>query len=274
MDEILHDLSSESLIIANEENLATWLSVFSRLEGALINDIPGVKRTISDIPLALFNSIMDARLTPENVDAAIQYIVADGNKRNVPLLWWIGPSTRPPDLATYLERYGFSIDEDCPGMAAGLDALNESLPVPAGLTITPALSEASRLEWCLAMAAGFEIPRSKTDFAVDSWQKLIRLCDPEITLPYLGKLNEKPVATSLLQLGGGVAGIYGVATIPEARRMGIGAQVTLYPLQVARARGYKAGVLEASEMGVSVYHSLGFREYCQISSYRWSPTNL
>ncbi len=273
MDKILHDLSPENLIIAIEENLASWISVFSKLEGSRINDIPGVKRSISDIRMALFNSIMDARLTVENVDATVQHVVVDSKKRNVPLLWWVGPSTRPPELATYLERYGFSIDEDSPGMAVGLDELNESLPMLAGLNITPALSEASQLEWCMAMAAGFEIPLSMTDFVVDSWRKLLSLCDPKITIAFLARLNGKPVATSLLQLGGGVAGIYAVATIPEARRKGIGAQVTLFPLLEARVRGYKAGVLEASDMGVSVYRSLGFREYCQISSYRWSPVN-
>ena len=47
--------------------------------------------------------------------------------------------------------------------------------------------------------------------------------------------------------------------------------MTAYPLREARLRGYQAGVLEASEMGVGVYRSLGFQEYCKISQSIWSP---
>jgi len=119
------------------------------------------------------------------------------------------------------------------------------------------------------MALGFEVPATRVDFAVNSWHELLSQVDPEITQTYIGWLDGKPVATSLLQLGGGVAGIFSVTTIPEARRKGIGAQVTLYPLLQARDRGYKVGVIESSEMGFDVYQSLGFNEYCRICSYVW-----
>jgi hypothetical protein len=47
--------------------------------------------------------------------------------------------------------------------------------------------------------------------------------------------------------------------------------LTLYPLLYARTRGYKAGILQSSEMGLHVYRSIGFQEYCRITSYRWKP---
>jgi GNAT superfamily N-acetyltransferase len=102
------------------------------------------------------------------------------------------------------------------------------------------------------------------------WYNLLSHVDPAVTQAYTAWLDGVPVATSLLQLGGGVAGIYAVATAPEARRRGIGTQVTLYPLLQARVRGYKIGILQASEMGLPVYHSLGFQECCRITSYRWA----
>ena len=269
MDAILQDFSPTRLAVANEDNLASWIPVFSRLEGSQINHLPGIKRSISNIPLSLLNSIMDARLTPEQAESTIEYVVADSRSRNVPILWWVGPSTRPSDLAQRLVNHGFSIDEDGPGMAVDLDKLNEHLPVPDGCSIIPAQDDASWWAWSKTMAQGFEAPAERFEFAVNNWHHLISQVDPDITQVYTAWLNGKPVATSLLQLGGGVAGIYAVATIPEARRKGIGAQVTLYPLLQARAKGYKIGILQSSEMGLNVYRSLGFRQCCRITSYVW-----
>jgi predicted acetyltransferase len=69
--------------------------------------------------------------------------------------------------------------------------------------------------------------------------------------------------------GAGVAGISSVATVPEARRKGVGSAVTLEPLKEARRLGYRIATLFSSEMAVSMYQKLGFKEYCRCSLYLW-----
>jgi len=216
MNNILQDLSPKCLITAIEENLFSWITVFGRIWESRVNDPPGVIRSVSDVPMSLFNSIMDAQLETEDVDSTIQYIISDAGLRKVPVLWWVGPSSRPADLAKRLLENGFTVDEDGSGMAVDLANLNLNLPMPAGLSVQEAQDDESLWEWCRTMAKGFEVPAARADFVMNSWHYLLRQVDPEITQVYLAWLDGKPVATSLLQLGGGVAGIFAVATVPEA----------------------------------------------------------
>jgi len=123
-------------------------------------------------------------------------------------------------------------------------------------------------QWCHTLSVGFEWP----DLMEDAWFDLYRSVGLDTRSPfrhYLGRLEGKPVAASSLFLGVGVAGIYDVVTIPEARRQGIGSAITLAPLREARALGYRVGILQSSEMGFSVYHKVGFREYCKLNLYTW-----
>ena len=77
------------------------------------------------------------------------------------------------------------------------------------------------------------------------------------------------MATATLFLAAGVAGVYFVLTVPQARRRGIGRAVTLAALREARDLGYRIGVLGASRMGLPLYRRLGFQEYCRIAVYEW-----
>ena len=86
---------------------------------------------------------------------------------------------------------------------------------------------------------------------------------------YLALLNNQPVGTSQLFTSAGVAGIYNVTCLPEARGQGIGAAITLAPLLEAREMGYRIGILQASSMGYKVYERLGFQDFGKLSVYVW-----
>jgi predicted acetyltransferase len=86
---------------------------------------------------------------------------------------------------------------------------------------------------------------------------------------YLALLNGQPVGTSQLFLSAGVAGIYNVTCLPEARHQGIGAALTLTALLEARIRGYRISILQASHLGYTVYRRLGFQDYGKLNTYQW-----
>jgi ribosomal protein S18 acetylase RimI-like enzyme len=64
-----------------------------------------------------------------------------------------------------------------------------------------------------------------------------------------------------------VIGLYGIGTLPAARRRGVGSALTLIPMLAARDEGYRAAILHATPDGALLYPRLGFEEYCRISRF-------
>jgi ribosomal protein S18 acetylase RimI-like enzyme len=142
-------------------------------------------------------------------------------------------------------------------MAVDLLALNENLQRPSALTIEQVQDLDTLKAWCHIANTCFEW----SDVAESAFFTLMsESLDTQVPFyHYMGYLNGEPVATSSLLLGAGVAGIYNVATLPDARRQGIGTAITLAALRDARATGYRIGILQAYEMGLTFTIDLDFK---------------
>jgi GNAT superfamily N-acetyltransferase len=268
MSEILEDLSDRALVAAIEDNLSDQFAIFARyMPQARWHDDGETEIFLTGISSPLFNGVFRAQLDEDQLDAKIEDAMAVFKAIGAPMYWWTGPATRPADLGKHLQEHGLQHEYDFAGMAIDLLTLGDARP-PAGLTIERVRSAQSLRAWCDVLTRGFGMPA----LVGDAYLEMFVGTGLGEELPwrwYLGLLEGEPVATSMLALSAGVAGIYNVATLPEARGRGIGTAMSLRPLLETREMGYRAGILRSSEMGVGVYRGLGFQQYCNIGRYVW-----
>lgn len=151
-------------------------------------------------------------------------------------------------------------------MAIELAELDDQLESLSNFTIEKVAGAERQSLWARTAGAGTGFPDAVTDAMA---QLEATLNDPQYKAQqrYIGFLNGDPVATSALVLDSGVAGIYAVATLPEARRKGIGRIMTIVPLLEARELGYRVGILQASSLGYPIYKKIGFRDVCTYRLY-------
>jgi len=86
---------------------------------------------------------------------------------------------------------------------------------------------------------------------------------------FVGYREHKPVAITSLLLAQGVAGIYSVITLGEARRKGIGTAMTQFALREAQHAGYTTAILQASNAGINIYRRICFNVLYYFNYYTY-----
>jgi GNAT superfamily N-acetyltransferase len=261
-----------SMAQAVEANLFAFFQHLAHWPRVELHDDRDCCWMISDLPFPLFNSVLRARRPPDRADALISDRIAACRGRNVPMLWWTGPSTMPTDLGERLDRHGFLL-EGAVGMAADLQPPIEAPAPDAAVAIEPVEDAATLTAWSRVLCDSFGAPPPFGEAFVDL-ASAIGLGSRSPFRHFLARVNGQPAATGSLFLGAGVAGIYDVSTVPEHRRRGIGASITRAAMQEARALGYRMAILHSSALGAGMYRGLGFRDVCAIGQHVWAPENF
>jgi GNAT superfamily N-acetyltransferase len=188
-----------------------------------------------------------------------------------PVTWWAGPTASPASLRVHLAAAGYALEDDEAGMAVDLGNLVEHLPAPSGLRIGDLEGPDGELDPGL-LEDYLEVNRRTLDWPPDKVARRRALYRDDERRPrpwrqFVADVSGSAVATSRVLLYQGVAMVHGVATVPEARRQGIGSAVTVAALRFARERGCRIGVLQASSMGQGPYRRIGFRQIAPYGRY-------
>lgn len=265
MNQVIQNLSAPNLVSALENNLFAIFTNYAQADNTEFYFGSNMIRFVTGVAFPLFNGVIRSQLQPEEIDLTISETLEYFSAKQLPMLWWTGPATQPPNLSKYLEAQGLSNIGVLPGMAIDLSALPQEKPLSADFVITPVSDQQSLKYWTQVAAIGFEVPDTQWDTFFNLELSLGWESDKYIR--FIGYENGLPVATSALYLDGQVAGIYFVATVPEARKKGFATAIVLAALHKARILGYHVGTLQASQMGVSIYQRMGFEEYFQVCMY-------
>jgi hypothetical protein len=215
----------------------------------------------------MFNRVIKTYLQPEETNEKINEIKEFFASKSLPFTWQVDPGNQPFDLAERLEKAGL-IRQETPGMANQIENLVKPKS-PEGFSYqkvtTPSLNEV----YTRILPDAYGMPEIGWDW-VSQFFKHLGIVD--YFVHYLGYLDGKPVATSSVLYGDGVAALYNVSNLPETRRKGIGSIMSYVPFIDARKQNYQIGILHSTPMGYNMYKRLGFKEICKVIRYQWDPS--
>lgn len=276
MTPILRNATDAELGTAIEENLFAFFRASSAVPGGALYE--GERFSAHDAcqPAPLLRGVWRGRkppapFTPEEMDDAIAEAQAWMRARHSDFVAWWFSSRQAPELFERLEAHGFRLDYQSPGMALDTTHLDARLTLPDELEIVEARDARTLADFSAVIFESYK-DRGMSLEAAQAFEQVTLALGVE-TSPfrlYVGYMDGKPVATNLAFNGGGVTGLFCIATVPAYRGKGIGAAVTLYPLYEMRDRGYQYAVLFSSKSGKPVYERVGFREVgLKVGRYVW-----
>lgn len=274
------DLSPAGLVAAIVDDFRASAVRRRDLAGERVIDTRAVLAHVTSVNSPDVNQVVRARLAGGRaaVDAAIEATIREFGGR--PFLWWVGPGDEPADLSERLGTHGLVFLDEIPGMAMDLADLADetSSPPPAEITIEPVLDAAAIDAFHAVVTHGF--PEELGD---DAAVTAIAVGTAKVAAEnsyrepngaptrWLGSVARRPVATARLHTAAGVAGIYTVITVADARRRGYGAAMTRRALLAARDADLRIATLQASEAGLGIYERMGFRTICTFRIHEWRP---
>lgn len=269
MDIQTFDLSTPAgLAEAADGNFATHAGwVQGRVAGMRVIDQEGLMLVDSGLPCDTFNLVLRARLEPHSAAERVREALAYFRGVERLFSWWVGPADRPSGLGDVLADAGLERAESELAMAATLAELRAGDVAPGGLRVERVRTPEQLRDFARVNAANWSPPDPLVTRFYELAAPVLLAGDSPLWL-YVGYVDGEAVAASELAVGGGVVGLYNIATLETHRRRGFGSAMTLRPLLDARAAGHRTAVLQAAPDGVGVYTRLGFRPFGQITEYK------
>jgi ribosomal protein S18 acetylase RimI-like enzyme len=251
------DFSEKTALINElESNLWEYWSHFGRGPGCTLHDEADTLWFETPIPILPYNGILKFQ-AETNMSQRIDRFIHHFNARQVAFFWLVHP-TSPLDLPNRLLERGLQEIEVLPGMTRKLENLPEFPSLPDDVEVRMAMDEKD-------VSALYDFSAWRWNVPAEYKETLASI----LATLELGKPGSKAhlwqawrdgqaIAKAGMYETANSAGIYAVATKPEARGLGLARFLTLSALKEAQSLGKTVAVLHSTPMAQSLYRSLGF----------------
>ena len=161
-----------------------------------------------------------------------------------------------PGLSAELEKLGFVVKKRQNGMVMqSADYAERDMEL-----CVERVAEGDLPQWSAVCTRGFNRPK-------DELPTLRRFYADPTCLFYGCRMDGQIVATLMLSLQPGNAGIHEVGTLAEYRGKGIASALLNHALDLGAKQGCNCATLQASPLGEPVYKKLGMDIYSQVRNW-------
>lgn len=169
-------------------------------------------------------------------------------------IWVRGDQAEDRDLVAAAEAAGLQLVYEMPEMTRGEELAPPELPPGAELRRLTAVEQASDF-WRVATASYASIGFPPEVFA--GYTNHAGLLADNV-VAFVALLDDEPVSIAMTMVSHGVAGIYWVGSLEQARGKGLGRAVTVAATNAGFDLGADLASLQASPMGKPIYEALGY----------------
>lgn len=249
------------LVVAN--HAAFWGS-FRGIGGVVACEVGGFSLVFTGIPHVAFNVVTptDAVAGSGDVVTAFEVATNSGDRFG----WWTH-SLRPEGEADLLRRLGMLPRSVLPGMVLDLRAEARTRRLAAPLTVEEVAAPGTpgAATWSDVLAESFGIHRDHIDRTVDLFLGCPATREGRMR-HYLGRDGAgRAVCCGSMLFDGTSVGLYNIGTVVSERGRGRGARMTEALVEAARETGARWAVLQATDLGHSVYRRAGFEDVIQFT---------
>lgn len=252
-----------------EEAFVAHWSIFGRWTHGELHEENGVLWFETPIKHLPYNAVIRTRIEGD-ADSIVADVIDRFRARGVQFFWLVHPTARPSDLNSRLASYGLQSVETATGMSLELADWQPG-DLPPGVEYRDVRDDGDLAAFHKITTLYWEIPGDEAALVAQFQREWGPGRAPGHR--YLALLDGVVVGKGYLSFAGppGVAAIYAMTTLPEARGRGIAGGLTTVLLGRAKESGCSRVVLHSSDMAVGVYRRAGFVERCRFTVFATAP---